>query len=712
MIKGVGPVTLSGDVTTDLAFRSMTLSEGVSSPFHYVLDLLSDSQDLKADDFLGEPMSVHLEIDSQEARHFNGFITEFCLLGSVGENTLYRVTLRPWLWFLQRATNCRIFQDKTVVDIVLEVFRAHHFDNVELRLTGEYSLRQYVVQYRESDYAFVSRLLEDEGIYFFFTHTLDLHMLVLCDSRSSHDPAPDCKTLEYHPRDANRQAIMAYVDEWQVTHRVESGAYVMRDFDFRGPAQDLQSLVKDPAAHEHASYEVFDYPGGYDDLGAGDVRVRRRLAELQSTRSVAQGQSNARGLRTGALFTLEKHPILGQNREYLVLSVEGVIRTHALESAYGEDAGGEVFRCQFTCIDKALPYRPPRKTPRPVVQGTQTAIVVGPEHEEIWTDEHGRVKLKFHWDRKLPVNENASCWVRVAQVWAGTNFGAMFIPRKGQEVLVEFLEGDPDRPIVTGRVYNFDNMPPYELGKYKTQSGIKSRSTLKGNPDNFNEIRFEDQKGAEDLFIHAEKTQTTKVKQSQSVSVGGSRSVTVGDTQTTTVTKKETQKYLDAREMTVDKTNEETVTLAHTGTYKQGRTFKVSAKDDALTVTGANKTTTVSGNYHIQADTEYQVTQKANVISLNASKASVTNGKCTLTLIDGKITMEAPEGITITCGGTSITLTPKDCTVKADTLNLDGGTGGGRLALDAAGASLSGKTKTSLASKATLEITGSIVKIN
>jgi type VI secretion system secreted protein VgrG len=710
MIKSSGPITLSGAVADDIEFRSMQFSEAMSTPFHYTLEVISDRSDLKPNRFLGQSLTVELQIDGHPARPFNGLISEFCLLGSVGEATLYRITLRPWLWMLQLATNCRIFQDETVPDIVLAVFRAHGFSDIDLRISRDYPPRPYTVQYRESDYNFVSRLLEDEGIYFFFSHTKNQHLLVLCDSPSAHEMAPGFGMLPYYPPDPNRDVAVPHVDQWQVTHRVESGKVALRDYDFNAPTADMNATAADPADHGHSAYEVYDYPGAYTDVELGKAYARRRLEEMQASHARAVAQSNARGVLIGTLLTLEKHPIEAQNKQYLLLSMSGTLRSHRRESGGDEADDRDVYRCEFTCMDSALPYQPPRKTPRPVVHGPQTAIVVGKKDEDIWTDEYGRVKLEFHWDRDSPGDENSSCWVRVAQLWAGSNFGGIHIPRIGQEVIVEFLEGDPDRPIVTGRVYNFDNKPPYELPINQTQSGIKSRSTLDGLPDNFNEIRFEDKKGSEELFIHAEKTQTTKVKQSQSISVGGSRSVSVGDTQSTTVAKKETQTYNDAREMTVAKTNSETITLAHTGTYKQGRTITVSAQDDALTVSGANKTTTVSGQYHIQADAEYKVTHKENIVLLSGAKAMVTNGKSTLTLEGGKITLSAPESITIECGGSSITLTPNHLAISATKVGVDG-SGAGKLDLDATGAQMSGP-KAMVQGNTTAQVSAPIVKVN
>jgi type VI secretion system secreted protein VgrG len=708
MEQSIGPVTLQGPGAEDLAFRSMEFFEAVSTPFRYTVDVLSDKPDLAAETYLGKALSVILQIDEKNSRIFSGIITEFGLHGRIGQNTLYRLVLEPWLALLQLVSNCRIFQDQSVPDIVMDVFRKHGFSgDVEPRLSVPHEPRPYVVQYRESDFNFVCRLLEDEGIYFFFQHGPGQHTLVLCDALAAHKPAPGCDKLPYYPPDLNRTLHIDYIDRWQVNSRVESGAYGLRDFNFEDASAEKDATHEDAAQHPNGAFELYDYPGIYKAPGAGKVIAKRRLQEVQATRSRAEGHANARGLLVGALLTLEEHPVPSQNRQYLMLSLSGSVSTHALESG-GDDV--DVYVCNFECIDTKLPFQPPRRTPKPIVHGAQTAIVVGGANSEIFTDDYGRVLLMFHWDRDSPGNQDSSCWVRVAQAWAGSGFGAVFTPRVGHEVLVDFLEGDPDRPIVTGSVYNSDNKPPY-LPLNASQSGIKTRSTLKGTTDNFNEIRFEDKKGEEELYIQAEKTQTTKVKGSQGITVDGSRSVSVGGDQSTTVTKNETQTYKADRKMDVTGTDTNTITGAHSGTYKAGRTQTVSGQDDVLTV-ALNRTSTITGQYHIQADAEYKVTHKNNVILLSGTKAEVTNGKCKITMDGGKLMVEAPESLTIKCGDTSIALTTSECTIKGATINVDGGNGGGRVALDAVGATVTGKTKASLGSNATTEISGSVVRIN
>jgi type VI secretion system secreted protein VgrG len=352
-------------------------------------------------------------------------------------------------------------------------------------------------------------------------------------------------------------------------------------------------------------------------------------------------------------------------------------------------------------------------------------VVVGEKDQEIWTDKYGRVKVQFHWDRYGNGDENSSCFVRVSQVWAGAKWGAMHIPRIGQEVIVDFLEGDPDRPIITGRVYNDDNKPPYDLPDNQTQSGIKSRSTPKGGPNNFNEIRFEDKKDNEELFIQAEKNQTTKVKHNQSISVGADRSVSVGGnesisvtgTRSSTITKKETQTFKDDRVMTVAKTDTVTITEAHTGTYHGGRTETVD-KGDTLTVNASDKTTTVHGQFNITADKQFQVTQGANKLLVknavdvdSEGQIHLHNPKCSVDLKDGKVVITAADEMTLVCGSATISL-KKDGTIEINGAQKVQATGGGSgMELVAAGATMSG-TKTTVSGTAVTEITGAIVKIN
>ncbi|HEY6556215.1 MAG TPA: type VI secretion system tip protein TssI/VgrG, partial [Polyangiaceae bacterium] len=466
-------------------------------------------------------------------------------------------------------------------------------------------------------------------------------------------------------------------------------------------------------------FEVYDYPGEYETSGTGETYARVRLEELQTLSERAEGFANARGISTGALFTLTEHPTDAQNREYLILSVSFTIETHALESDQGDDPGEEdVFQCRFLAADSQRPFRPARRARKPVVRGAQTAIVTGKSGEEIWTDQFGRVKVKFHWDRSDAADENSSCWVRVAQVWAGTNWGAMHIPRIGQEVIVEFLEGDPDRPIITGRVYNGDNMPPYALPANQTQSGIKSRSTKGGGASNANEIRFEDKKGAEQLYIQAEKNQDILVKASESHSVGGSRTksigadetvtiganrtetvgadetITVGANRTETVGASETITIGASRTETVGSTESITVALARTTTVGAADVLNVGGAQmvdvgaaQAITV-GAIRKVTVGGAESVSVGASQKIDVGANQsVSVGGKQNVDVGGDVTLAIKGGrsaniskddaiqagqKLTLVAADEITLKSGSASIVLKKSgDIVIKGKNIVLD-----------------------------------------
>jgi type VI secretion system secreted protein VgrG len=510
-----------------LLLRSMRCSEALGRPFRYDLELLTADANLDLGALLGQTMTVALELQGGETREFTGHVTEFSLAGGAGRHVLYRAQLRPWLELLSYQTNCRIFQQQTVPDVVKQIFREHGFSDFEEKLTDSYRAWEYLVQYRESDFNFVSRMLEQEGIYYYFKHQAGVHTLVLADSRSAHAAVPGYEEIPYYPPEHGAERDREHVDAWYLTRRIQPGAVAASDFDFTRPRASLLTRRSEPQEQAGAAFEAYDYPGEFLQTEEGDKEVRVRLEAHHAEQEVAEGAGNAAGLSVGALFSLSQFPRTDQNKEYLVVRADYHIQVNADESGVA-GSGAPGYRCQFAAIDSQRPYRTPRHTRKPLVEGPQTAIVVGLAGEEIYTDEYGRVKVKFHWDRVGAGDENSSCWVRVAQLWAGTNFGGIHIPRIGQEVIVDFLEGDPDRPIITGRVYNFDNQVPYALPGNQTQSGIKSRSSKGGNPSNFNELRFEDKKGSEQLSAQAEKDLSVLVKNAETRKVGASRSVNIG----------------------------------------------------------------------------------------------------------------------------------------------------------------------------------------
>jgi type VI secretion system secreted protein VgrG len=509
-----------------LLFYRMQGSEKLGALFEYELEMLSENAAIDPDKLLGENITIGVQLLDNKWRYFNGYVARFGQYELADGFSVYRATLRPWLWFLSRAANCRIFQQKNVPDIIKQVFRDQGFSDLQDKLSGSYAVREYCVQYRETDLDFACRLMEEEGIYYYFTHENGKHHLVLADSPSAHDQFPGYETIPYHPNRGDADKTRTdHIHEWTYSHGIQPGAHVITDYDFKKPKADL--LVKSAMTmpHTHAGYEVFDYPGRYVEVGVGENLVRSRMEEHRAQFEGFEGHGNARGLGAGRMFKLAEHRSQAQNREYLVVSAAYRLRLDSYIASASPVSEDDMFQCAFTAMQSTQNYRPARVTPKPLVYGPQTAVVVGPSGEEIYTDQYGRVKVQFHWDRYGKMDENSSCWIRVAQPWAGKNWGMMAIPRIGQEVVVEFLEGDPDRPLITGSVYNNSQMPPYKLPDNANLSTTKSNSTKGGG--GFNEIRFDDKKGREQIFIHAEKNQDVRVKSNAYEWVGNERHLIV-----------------------------------------------------------------------------------------------------------------------------------------------------------------------------------------
>jgi type VI secretion system secreted protein VgrG len=570
-----------------LLVRQMSGTEALSEPFQWDLDLLSEKGDINAEDLLGQKVSLSFTMANGQKRYFHGYVTEFSQGGWLQRYYRYHATVRPWYWLLTRTADCRIFQEMTVPQIFEKVVQQYGFTDYELRLSGTYQTREYCVQYRETDFNFLSRLLEHEGIYFFFEHAESKHSLVLVDDPNQHKAFPGYETVPYFApggKDALRERD--HLEAWSYTKVVQPGSFATTDFDFEKPRKSLASSATISRPHQQSTFEVFDYPGALSQLESSqsDATTKVRIQELHAGYMVANGHGNAAGLAVGWKFTLEKFPRKDLNMAYVVTRASYDMSTDVYESGPGHDA--PTFRVWIDAIDARTPYRPPRLTRKPLIHGAQTAMVVGPAGEEIYTDKHGRVKVQFPWDRYGKQDEQSSCWIRVAQMWAGKNWGMIQVPRIGQEVIVTFLEGDPDRPIITGRVYNGDSMAPYGLPESATQSGIKSRSTKGGGDANFNEIRFEDMKGSEQLYIHAERNQDGVVENDQTHFVGHDRTKTVNNDEKTQIGNNRTENV----------GNSETVTVAVNRTHTVGANEQVNIGANRTEAVGANETIAISAN--------------------------------------------------------------------------------------------------------------------
>lgn len=507
-----------------LLLTGFTGNEGISSSFRFELSLMSEKHDISFDAIVGGNATVSVVLADGNRRHFNGVISSFSHYSAGGEGdedapfSYYRAAMVPWFWTLSKSAGSKIFQNLSVPEIITRVFQSRGLRDYRMDLRGSYDKREFCVQYRETDFNFVSRLLEEEGIIYFFEHAHDKHIMVLADSPDSNKPCPSQISVSCRiSGNATREEDV--VTALEVTQQVRSCRYALSDFNFEAPKVDLKVEVQGKTQTKQDGGEIYDAPGNYGKRAAGERVAKIRMEEEEAESVRLTGSSDCRFFTSGYRFTLRDHSSADLNRDYLLLSVR-----HSASEGYWTESASD-YQNNFECLPHAVPYRPPRMTPKPVVQGTQTAVVVGPQGEEIHTDQHGRVKVQFHWDRDGKHDDNSSCWIRVSQLWVGNGWGGFHLPRVGQEVIVDFLEGNPDRPIIVGQLHNGVNLPPYPLPAQRTRSGVRSCSTPGG--EGFNEISFEDKKGEEQLLIRAEKQQVNSVKQDSLESVGQDRHLVV-----------------------------------------------------------------------------------------------------------------------------------------------------------------------------------------
>lgn len=495
-----------------LLVRSYRGQEGISTLFQYDLELYSEDRSLDFSQIVGKPVTLQIQLSSGDFQYINGIVGRFTQAGRDRRFTTYLAELHPWLWMLSMNADCRIFQNKTALEIVKQVFSDLGFSDFSDKTTATFTPREFCVQYRESSLNFVSRLLEEEGIAYYFTHTASKHTLVLVDDTNSWGSCTGLSSARYTGAGPTYGADDAIL-ECALEEAVGVAEYKCDDFNFTIPATQL--LASAGTAPNHLS--IYDYPGLYSTQSEGEQVVDRRLAELKSSARILRGSSLCRAFHAGAKFTLANHYRTDWNESYVICS----LRVEGTQSEYSNS---------FDAFTATAGFRPPRITPRPIIAGTQTATVVGKTGEEIWTDQYGRVIVQFHWDQVGQSNEKSSCWVRVAQSWAGNLWGSIFIPRIGQEVVVSFLEGNPDRPLITGCVYNAQQQVPYTLPGEQTKSTFKTNSSKGGA--GFNEIRFEDKAGSEELFMQAQKDMNVNILNNEAWTVKGTRSLDVTGNET------------------------------------------------------------------------------------------------------------------------------------------------------------------------------------
>jgi type VI secretion system secreted protein VgrG len=664
-----------------LLLESFGGGEEISRLFHFYLELCSEETGLAATQLVGQPACVEIDVKESAPRYFHGRIARFAASG-IDQRGLrsYRAELVPWTWLMTHRHGCRIFQNMSVLDIAKKLFGELGFADYEVKADGKYAPLEYCVQYRESDWDFLSRLFEEFGLFYFFRHEKARHVLVLGDSKTAWQ---DC--VESEPRFVAGSLQHSHIGRWEHGWEFISGGAAHADYNYLTATKKLYKETKTVVPlGETKKFETYDYPGRFPDDGQGDARVHVRMEEQEVSWDVAEGDSTCKSFTIGGKFKLADHDVPSEKgKAYVLLMVahSATDRTHRNTSDETQ-----IYTNTFKCVPATTPFRPARRTPKPHVYGPQTAVVVGPGGEEIFTDEHGRIKVQFHWDREGKKDQNSSCWIRVAQSWAGKNWGAQFLPRIGQEVVVEFLEGDPDRPLVTGSVYNSFQTPTFTVPANKTQSGLRTRSTLGGGAANCNELRFEDKKGSEEVYLHAEKDQLIEVENDevvtvghdQSISVGHDQSVSVKNDQTITVEGNRTESITKDRSLTVTGNKSESVeknkTVSITGSHSESISGDMSLSVDKSRTMSVTKdlTESVDGKMSVTVAKDSSTTI-SGAMTLQVSKDSTTSVTKKYALKAKSITIEADDEITIKTGSAKISMKKSgDISIEGGKINIKG----------------------------------------
>ncbi len=637
---------LGGDV---LLIKRLRAGEGLNRLFQYELEILHDHDTAMSDEpfiadvskLLGHPMTVSVNQNDGSQRFFNGICAGFHQGNRKGRYTVFQAVLVPQVWLLTQNIQSRIFQHINVPDILREIFQGFQ---VDYEIQGTFEPRNYCVQYRESDFDFASRLMEEEGIFYYFEHTDGAHRMIIANKPPSHRICPSREKLPFHLVVGREDEWIASVLSWNIAHQLRTGKYTLWDHNFELPTShlDAEQLSRFEIGGNR-QLEHYDYPGEYAkrfdgiDKGGGEQPAelqkvfedRRRVAEIRQQEidvayKTIKGTSDSCALTAGYRFELTDHPASENNAFHVLVSLQ--IEAVQTPSYASDETVSNAYVNSFSCIPYAdnpnkAPFRPLRKTPKPVVQGTQTAIVVGPAGEEIFTDKYGRVKVQFYWDRHGQMDAGSSCWIRVGTLWAGKQWGVIHIPRIGQEVIVDFIEGDPDRPIIVGSVYNPETMPPYALPDNKTQSGVKSRSSKDGSPSNFNEFRFEDKKGKEEIYLHAEKNWTIMVENDKNQTVGHNETLTVKNDRTKIV--KRDEKNTIGRDHVHDVIGESTNSVGKNKktSVAQNEEHNVGKK---YTLAATNEINESSMKVEISAGTELILNGPGGQIKIDASGVTIT----------------------------------------------------------------------------------------
>jgi type VI secretion system secreted protein VgrG len=676
------PIRLETDHTADNLFlTAATVEEGLSKISTITVEFVCTNRALDLDKLVGTKMRVVLDAPSSPKRVFPGTCVSLEFLGTETGSAHFCAEIRPWMWFLTRTRDCFIFQQKSVPDIIKEILQKEKYGfsgDMVTKLKGTYDKRDYVVQYRETDYDFLCRLMEEEGIYFFFKSEGDTEKLVLADDVGSHEAVAGDKAIVFQDRSANFNRQLAHIYDWKSRERVTSGKVTLKDYDFETPTSEMKSATVIPkGTHDNKDHEIYDYPGHYRATKVGDKRARVRTEAEAVRHKTATALANATTLGVGMTFALDEHPRKAENIERMVtravhkfqlvgsdappLGVTSIL-TGALEDL---TQNSDPYQVAFESIPADEPYRAPLVTPWPEIPGVHTAIVVGPKGDEIYTDKYGRIKVQFHWDRVGKKDKESSCWVRTMMPWTGKNWGMISIPRIGQEVVIQFEEGDPDRPVCIGMLYNGDTMPPYELPANMTQSGIKTNTSKKGG--GFNELMFEDKKDSELVRFQSERDYEQIIKNNATVTVGlehkdkGDMDVTVHRHLTETLkTGDHTFKIATgSQKIDIKKDKKETI---------EGKSDLIITKDVTETIKMGNLTRSVDqGN----VTETIKMGNAERTLDMGNEKTTLKMGNQTIDVKLGKIDSKAMQGITLTCGSSSIKIDPMGVTIKGPMIKIE-----------------------------------------
>ncbi len=677
------PLTIStplGDNT--VLITGLRGREEMSKPFEFTLELVSTTLTLDATSIVGKAVTVTILLpNGTDQRYVNGTVLDFSAgeLDTSGGVRVYRATIVPWFSLLKFASNCQIFQQKSIPDIIEAIFSDLGCSDYEKQLTQTYAALDYCVQYQETHFDFVCRLMEAAGIFYFFKHTDGKHTMVLADDASKYAACTENSVSYYGDFDSS---IAGRITSWEHAFRFTSGKYTLTDYNFETPTTDLKATESTVISLSGvSSYEQFDYPGKYLTTSDGTSLSKVRMQIYEWPYEVVRGTSSCASFNPAGTFEVSDHPIDSEkSKSFVVLAVEHDIAAPVqyMSETIGRKSKG--YSNRFECIPSSVVYRPPRVTPRPHIRGPQSALVVGSSGQEMLTDKYGRVKVQFYWDRVGQKDENSSCWIRVAQNLAGNTWGMQFLPRIGQEVLVEFLDGDPDRPIITGSVYNADQMPTYALPDSQNKSGLRTRSTTEGSDQTFNELTFDDTKGSEQIYFHAEKDFVREVENNDSLKVGydvknpGDQTIQIYNNRT--VTLENGTDSLDVqtgdRTVTIDKGNDSL-------TVSEGnRTITISKGNVSVTISEGNETVTLSkGNQTTTLDKGNQSLtlsggNRSATLSKGNDTVTLSAGNYSLECSSGSATISGMQGVTLKCGSNSIEISPSGVTIKGTMITLEG----------------------------------------